>query len=89
MCLMRPCTPVKGGGGGGVFPTGIDRCLFVFAMGPDFINPARITIIPPPCQRERERGHRGREAEEEVLTVGTRRKIGVGGRVVKQAFYSF
>lgn len=48
--LMRPCTPVKGGGGG-VFPAGIDRCLFVFAMGPDSINPARVTIIPPPCQR--------------------------------------
>lgn len=41
--------PVEGGGG--VFPAGIDRCLFVFAMGPDSINPARVTIIPLPCQR--------------------------------------
>lgn len=29
--LMRLWTPVGGGGDRAVFPTGIDRCLFVFA----------------------------------------------------------
>lgn len=81
--------PVEGGGGGGgVFPAGIDRCLFVFAMGPDSINPARVTIIPPPCQRvsvsERERGHRGGRQRrwDEKDEWG-------GGGVVKRAFSAF
>lgn len=52
----------------GVFPTGIDRCLFVFAIGPDSINPACVKITVPPCQqvserecKRRERGQRGRK----------------------------
>lgn len=51
-----------------VFPTGIDRCLFVFAIGPDSINLACVKITVPPCQlvseREctrRERGQRGKK----------------------------
>lgn len=59
-----------------VFPTGIDRCLFVFAIGSDSINPACVMITVPPCQpvSERERGRRrekegrgggGRKGEEE------------------------
>lgn len=38
-----------------VFPTGIDRCLFVFAIGPDSINPACVMITLPPCQQVSER----------------------------------
>ena len=38
-----------------VFPTGIDRCLFVFAIGPDSINPACVMITVPPCQQVSER----------------------------------
>jgi len=50
-----------------VFPTGIDRCLFVFAIGLDSINPACVMITVPPCQQAserdsvRERGQRGRK----------------------------
>jgi len=52
-----------------VFPTGIDRCLFVFAIGPDSINPACVMITVPPCQqvsegdsvRERKKGRGGGE----------------------------
>ncbi len=64
-----------------VFPTGIDRCLFVFAIGPDSINPACVMITVPPCQqaneRESVREERKRaegEEEEEVLVVGTMRR---------------
>lgn len=49
-----------------VFPTGIDRCLFVFAIGSDSINPACVMITVPPCQpvSERERvGEERRRAE--------------------------
>lgn len=38
-----------------VFPTGIDRRLFVFAIGPDSINPSRVMITVPPCQQVSER----------------------------------
>lgn len=50
--LMRLWTPVGGGGGDrAVFPTSIDRCLFVFAIGPDFINPACVMITVPPSHQ--------------------------------------
>lgn len=74
------------GWGGGVvhavFPTGIDRCLFVFAIGPDSINPACVMITVPPCQqvskkRDNKRGGGGRR--EEVLAVGTMRRGRVEG----------
>lgn len=39
-----------------VFPTGIDRCLFVFAIGPDFINRACVMITLPPCQQSERKG---------------------------------
>lgn len=77
-----------------VFPTGIDRCLFVFAIGPDSINPACVMITVPPCQqvseRESVREERKRaegEEEEEVLVVGTKRRRGAGA--VKWAFSPF
>lgn len=38
-----------------VFPTGIDRCLFVFAIGLDSVNPACVMITVPPCQQVSER----------------------------------
>lgn len=71
-----------GGGVHAVFPTGIDRCLFVFAIGPDSINPACVMITVPPCQqvskkRDNKRGRGGRR--EEVLAVGTMRRGRVGG----------
>ena len=64
-----------------VFPTGIDRRLFVFAIGLDFINPGCVMIIVPPCQQVTEReivkAERKRE-EEEVLVVGTMRRRRAG-----------
>lgn len=52
-----------------MFPTGIDRRLFVFAIGLDSINPACVMITVPPCQqvterdsvREENEGRRGRK----------------------------
>lgn len=74
-----------------VFPTGIDRCLFVFAIGPDSINPACVMITVPPCQqvseRESVREQRKRAEEEEALVVGTMRRRRVGA--VKWAFSPF
>lgn len=71
-----------------VFPTGIDRCLFVFAIGPDSINPARVMITVPPCrqvsERECKRGEKGQRGEEEVeeeevWVVGTTEGKKIGG----------
>lgn len=80
-----------------VFPTGIDRCLFVFAIGPDSINPACVMITVPPCQQvserdsvREERKRAGGEEEEAlvvVVVVGTMRRRRAG--VVKWAFSPF
>ena len=78
-----------------MFPTGIDRCLFVFAIGPDSINPACVMITVPLCQQVSERGSvreerkraEGEEEEEEVLVVGMMRRRRAG--VVKWASSPF
>lgn len=78
-----------------VFPTGIDRCLFVFAIGPDSINPVCVRIALQPCQHMSERKSvrlqrkraEGREDKEEVPVVGMMRSRRVWA--VKWAFYSF
>lgn len=73
-----------------VFPTGSDRCLFVFAIGPDSINPACVMITVPPCQQvseresvreEREREGRGGRKKRRCKTM-RRRRVGT----VKWAF---
>ena len=72
-----------------VFPTGIDRCLFVFAIGPDSINPACVMITVPPCQqvseRESVRGARGRKRRRREVGTMRRRRVGA----VKWAFSPF
>lgn len=58
-----------------VILTGIDRHLFVFAIGLDSINSACVMITVPPCQQVTEREsvrERGRGGV--LLVVGTMRR---------------
>lgn len=59
-----------------MFPTGIDRRLFVFAIGLDSINPACVMITVPPCQQVTERDS---VREERTRAEGGGRGGGAGG----------
>lgn len=62
-----------------VFPTGIDRRLFVFAIGLCSINPACVMITVPPCQQVTERESIREERKRAEGEVEEEREGGGGG----------